>query len=376
MPYGQRESHNFHRGEIVMEGRCPRIASAGAGAPSPDARCALPACTLLKPEDTGRVLPAVTTPQRLAVSAVTMLILGLGAFGYSEYNARLAAEARLRELQAELAQRRATQIATPPAPAVSTPEPTAPASAENGPEPVVVSNADSGPPLPMSRGGPGGDWAAIMESPEVQQLMSLRARGQLDGRYAALFAKLRLSPAQLERLQQLLVDKQNTQRDVAAAMRSQGLSTRRDNADQMRSLVQTANTEIDNQIRTELGEAVYAQYLEYERTQSQRSFVDRVQQRLSYTGEALNEQQATGLVSVLAQASTTGTSTNRGPFGGRGGGNVTLTDETIAQASAFLSGSQLKALQELQREQQAQAELARRARENLNNRRTAGSGAP
>ncbi len=306
-----------------------------------------------------------------------MLTLGLGAFGYSEYTARRAAEERLSQLQQELARRQTAQTEQAPAP-VAVSEPVA-APAEAAPEPTLPAPVEAVTAGPMPRGGPGSEWAAIMESPEVQQLMSLRARGQLDGRYAALFAKLRLSPAQLERLQQLLVDKQNTMRDVTSAMRDQGLSTRRNNADQVRSLVQTANAEIDSQIRSELGEAVFAQYQEYERTQSQRNFVDRVQQRLSYSGEALSEQQASSLVSVLAQASTAETSqANRGPLGfrGGGGGNVTLTDDTVSQASTFLSGSQVKALQELQREQRAQAELARRTREAINARRNAGTGTP
>lgn len=314
--------------------------------------------------------------RRFAIPVLTLLILGLGVFGYSEYTARIAAEQRASRLEQELARRQNAAATKSPEPVAPAAEPAlAPVEAVTDPAvPVATATAQG---LPFPRGGPGGDWQALMESPEVQQLMSLRARGQLDGRYAALFAKLRLSPAQLERLQQLLVDKQNTMRDVTSAMRDQGLSTRRDNADQVRSLVQAANAEIDNQIRSELGEAVYAQYQEYERTQPQRSFVERVQQRLSYSGEPLSEQQAASLVSVLAQASTAETSQpNRGPFGfrGGGGGNVTLSDTTVAQAGTFLTASQVKALQDMQREQQAQAELARRARESFNNRRNAAAG--
>lgn len=321
----------------------------------------------------------MTTPRRFAIPVLTLLLLGLGVFGYSEYTARIAAEDRLSILQQELARRQTPAAEKTPAPVVPVAE-TVAAPVEAISDQATAVTTTAAPGLPFPRGGPGGDWQAIMESPEVQQLMSLRARGQLDGRYAALFAKLRLSPAQLERLQQLLVDKQNTMRDVTSAMRDQGLSTRRDNSDQVRSLVQNANAEIDNQIRSELGEAVYAQYQDYERTQPQRNFVERVQQRLSYSGEPLSEAQAASLVAVLAQPATAETTPSRGPgpFGGRGGGNVTLTESTVAQAGTFLSSSQVKALQDMQREQQAQAELARRARENFNNRRsaTAGSGAP
>jgi hypothetical protein len=203
---------------------------------------------------------------------------------------------------------------------------------------------------------------AMMDSPEMQQLVYLRARSTLDGRYAQLFKQLGLSPAQLQRFQELLIDKQNTRRDVVAAMRSQGLAPGRDTGDQMRALVQNANTEIDAQIRAEFGDITFSQYQTYEQTQSQRSLVERVQQRLSYSGTALSDHQASSLVNILAQTSSSST---RSRGSGPGPGTVPITDATIAQAQAILSAPQLTALRELQREQQAQAELLRRTRQNL-----------
>lgn len=331
-----------------------------------------PACTCLKPEDIACVLPPVITPQRLTILILALGCLGLGFFGYSEHAARRAAEEQLRALQQTT--RPVPRQATEPSPAVVVATESPVIAPENSsPEPV----AETTPTATPARGGPRGpgDWVALMESPEVQQLMNMRARGQLDERYAALFAKLRLNPEQLERLQQLLVDKQNTGRDVAAAMREQGLSTRRENADQMRALIQSSNAEIDQQIRSELGEAVYAQYQEYERTQSQRAFVERVQQRLIYSAEPLNEQQASNLVATLAQNATVESNPVRGPFGGRGGGTA-LTEAAIAQASTYLTAGQVKALQQLQQEQQIQAELSRRARENFANRSRSTTGTP
>jgi hypothetical protein len=201
----------------------------------------------------------------------------------------------------------------------------------------------------------------MMDSPEMQQLMSLRARGNLDARYAQLFKQLGLSPTQLQRFQQLLIDKQNTSRDVMAAMRSQGLTPGRENGDQMRALIQNANAEIDAQIRAEFGESTLVRYQTYEQTMPQRTLVERVQQRLSYSGTALSEQQASSLIGILAQTSPA-SNRSRGP----GTGSVSITDASIAQAQTVLSASQLNVLQELQREQQAQAELLRRSRENFN----------
>ncbi|HEX2860456.1 MAG TPA: hypothetical protein VHN79_02405, partial [Lacunisphaera sp.] len=150
-------------------------------------------------------------------------------------------------------------------------------------------------------------------------------------------------------------------RDVMAAMRSQGLAPGRSNGDQTRALIQNANAEIDAQIQSEFGTNIFSQYQSYEQTQPQRSLVERVQQRLSYSGTALSDQQAASLVSMLAQSA----SASPGRPRGQGPGGVAVTDEIIAQAQAILSPNQVATLRELQREQQAQSELLRRARQNF-----------
>ena len=305
-------------------------------------------------------------PQKLAVPVLALACLGLGIFAYSEHTARVAAEDRLVAFNNER-ENQTTANLNPPAPE-PTPEPVAepfasPADATPGP---IAAPAVESRPGPTFQRAPG-SYAAMMDTPEMQQLIALRARGQLDGRYADLFAKLRLSPAQLQRLQQLLVDKQNTTRDVMAAMRSQGLSTRRDNAEQTRSLIQDANAEIDTQIRTELGEAVFAQYQEYERTQPQRTLVNRVSQRLSYSGEPLNEQQAARLVSLFVETAPAPVQTPRGPLPGPGfAGTATLTEEALARAGTVLTPGQLAALQQLHQEQEAQNQLMRLGRQGMN----------
>lgn len=309
--------------------------------------------------------------QKLAVPVLALACLGLGIFAYSEHTARVAAETRLSALQADATDR----ASSPEAPvSLPTPEPATgpvPLPADASSEPVAATYAEARP-APAAPGSPARNYAAMMETPEMQQLIALRARGQLDSRYADLFAKLRLSPAQLQRLQQLLADKQNTTRDVMAAMRSQGLSTRRDNAEQTRSLIQDANAEIDAQIRAELGEAVFAQYQEYERTQPQRALVNRVSQRLSYSGEPLSEQQAAGLVSLFAEIAPAPVQTPRGPLPGPGfAGTASLTDEALARAATMLTPTQLAALRQLHQEQEAQNQLMRRARQGMN-----ASGAP
>ena len=309
--------------------------------------------------------------RQILVSALALTSVGLGVFAYSEHAARLASEEQVRSLQDRLDKLAKAR----PAPAVqlapAMPQATFPAG--EAPEAPVAMRADS---LLGSIRSPA-DLIGLLDSPEVQQLMSLRGRGALDSRYAALFKSLGLPPDQLQKFQQLLLDKQSTMRDVLAAMRSQGLMPSRENAEQMRTLVQNANAEIDSQIQSALGPAAYAQYQSYEQTQPQRATVERVQQRLSYTSQPLTEQQATQLVSLMAQNAQPTTNAAGGGGGLRrllpGGGNATapITEQTLQQASAILSPDQITALQELQLEQQAQAQLGRRGRENFTGARPA-----
>jgi len=323
-------------------------------------------------------LAGVPTPmivRRLLVSVLALTALGLGVYGFNEHAARLAAEELARSLQAKnlaLSKRKA--------------EPKVAPAAKVAAFPAGVTAADAPEPPPEGRGRMGGgpmrgaaDFLGMMDSPEVQQLMALRSRGALDSRYAALFKNLNLSPDQLKKFQDLLLDKQSTMRDVISAMRSQGLTPGPDSADQMRTLVQNANAEIDSQIQSTLGDAAFAQYKAYETTQPQRATVDRVQQRLSYSSQPLNDQQANQLVSLLSQnpPAPTGNGNGNGGGGGglrqllNGGGGATapITDQVIQQASTILSPAQVTALQDLQQEQQAQAQLARQARANFGNQR-------
>jgi hypothetical protein len=303
----------------------------------------------------------VSSYHKIAAPALAVACLGLGVFAYREHLARVAAEERLLAAQAENTRQAAfnatTQTESPVQNISVGPDESELPRPSTGPVPMPTTDRRGPTPSPQA----GSEFRAMMDSPEMQQLMSLRARGNLDARYARLFRQLGLSPTQLQRFQQLLIDKQNTGRDVMAAMRTQGLTPGRENGDQTRALIQNANAEIDAQIKAEFGEGTLAQYQTYEQTLPQRNLVERVQQRLSYSGTTLSEQQTSSLIGILAQTSPA-SNRSRGP----GFGSVSITDAAIAQAQAVLSASQLNALQELQREQQAQAELLRQSRENFN----------
>lgn len=303
--------------------------------------------------------------RRIIVSALALTTLGLGVYAYNEHEARLAAEDLARSLQTKNLALHKAQAERKAAPAAK--ETTFPAgvTAADSPEAPADGRARMNGPM---RGA--ADFFGMMDSPEVQQLMALRSRGVLDSRYAALFKSLGLPPDQLKKFQDLLMDKQSTLRDVISAMRSQGLTPSRENGDQIRTLVQNANAEIDGQIQSTLSDAAFAQYQTYEQTQPQRNTVERVQQRLSYSSQPLTDQQATQLVNLLAQNAPAATGNGGGGglrqlFNGGGGATAPITDQALQQASTILAPTQLTALQDLQQEQQAQAQLARKARDNF-----------
>jgi hypothetical protein len=197
-------------------------------------------------------------------------------------------------------------------------------------------------------------------SPEAQRLMAIQRRAGLDGRYAALFRKLNLSPADLEKFKALLVDKQSAAMDVMSTAREQGLNPR-ENREQIGALIRSFEAETDASIRATLGEAAYQQYQQYEQTAPQRGMVNQIEQRLSYSTTPLYGNQAEQLVSLFAASAPAGSTTTRGPMAGpagpTGGRNVTITDSIIAQAEGFLSSPQVEALRQLQQEQLAQVEL-------------------
>ncbi len=247
-----------------------------------------------------------------------------------------------------------------------------------------------------------------MESPEMRRLMAVEQKGRLDARYAPLFKSLGLAPSQLDRLKQLLVDKQNAAMDVMAAARAQGL-TGPDSRSQIQALTQQTNSELDASIRNLLGDSAYQQFQQFDRTQQQRAIVDQLASRLSYTDSPLSSAQADQMVQLLAVNSPAPSAGNTGDIatgsasvrygtvvrssGGPaaattivnvlgGGSGAPITSDALSQAQSVLTPTQLNALQQLQAEQQAQQQMGQIMRQSLGDQGiristpSAGSGPP
>ena len=185
--------------------------------------------------------------------------------------------------------------------------------------------------------------AGLLNNEAMQKMMAFSIRASFDSTHGPLFKSLHLSAAQVDQLKDLMVQRQQARQDATLAAAQQGMTMRND-PQGLQQAVTAAQDSVDEQIKTELGEAGFAQYQQFEQTLPQRNMANRVQMSLSYTATPLSDDQASQLTQLLVQ-NAQGASPNL------------VTDQAIAAAQAILSPPQLQALQQLQRQQQAQAQF-------------------
>lgn len=278
-------------------------------------------------------------------------------------------------------------------------------AAADGPNPPREPDARGGRGDPRGRGESGlqqmNAMRDLLAKPEVQAMLNLQQKAGIESRYAALFRNLNVTPEQAARLTALLTERGTTSMDVFNAAREQGIDPRT-NPEAFRKLLADAQNEVNNGIKSVIGESGFAQLQTYEQTLPQRSLVNELQQRLSYTSTPLTAAQSEQLIDILAANSPPRTSTagaaspatipppptSRGPgFGPPGGGRgpdagnmmmglvggggmvpeiidsaarisaAPVTTAALAQAQTVLAPPQVAALQQIQQQQLAQQQL-------------------
>jgi hypothetical protein len=133
------------------------------------------------------------------------------------------------------------------------------------------------------------------------QTNRLRTRGQVLVDYAALFRRLRLSPAEQASLGQLLLDRRMTQLQVA---NTPFPGADRNDLAMLKAAVTAATADLDAQIRQELGPERFGEYQGYEATLGYRAQVNIFAGQLHSTDAPLRDDQADRLVTLLAKART------------------------------------------------------------------------
>ncbi len=318
-----------------------------------------------------------TSPKDLLIGLLALTTLAGGALAWHQHGKVLQLQAIAAEAAAERAEwesRMATVQRFDEGFGEPFPLPTTtPDGDSSGPIPAQARGDGRGPQREevRNRGGRNEAMATLMQTPEFARALAAQQKSALDARYADLFRRLNLPPEMIDRLKDLLLERQSANADVMAAAREQGLGGPEDRA-ALRLLVEQAQAETDAAIRATLGEAGYAEYQFYNQSQPQRAVVSQLETKLSYGGAPLAQSQSDQLVRILAESASARGAQGGGGFGGRGGpsggsGSI-VTDEALAKAQSVLSPPQMEALKQLQAEQRAQQAMSEAVRSTIGNR--------
>lgn len=203
-----------------------------------------------------------------------------------------------------------------------------------------------------------------LENPATQKMMASSMKASLDQRYGGLFRQLKLSPAELEKLKDLLTERQMSAIDAMNAARTQGVSLAG-----VPALVSKVQEDVDGSIRTLLGDERFNRYQDFNQNIASYSLLDQIERRLSYTNAPLQPAQSEALLRVLVETAPTagaGPGTvvvgNNAAFVGAApmigmGGQSQISEATLARAGTVLDPAQTEVLRQLQTEQQNQVNL-------------------
>lgn len=207
----------------------------------------------------------------------------------------------------------------------------------------------------------------LMENPEFRQNLAALARVRLDTLYAPLFQKLQLPDDALDRLKDLIVEKQQMRSDAANAARASGVNRQ---LPAFYQAIDETESATNNQIKGLLGDAGFSRYVDYERTFSSRTTVNQLRDSLNQTAEPLTLAQQEQLVDLIARTAPPRPDATTGLSSEVGGGLFPepvsgIATAAIEESRAFLSPSQVGALSRLQTQMALHRrllELSRKAR--------------
>jgi hypothetical protein len=212
-------------------------------------------------------------------------------------------------------------------------------------------------PNPRRRGA--NRFAELLADPEVVELMMVQRKGELDGRYAALFKKLNLSAEETDALKTLLAEKRLARMETNAVARAEGIGG--NDREMMQELVRESDEEVEARMRELLGNDRYGKLQEYESTTQERARVQQPDLRLSYSQAPLLPYQSEALVAIYAAAPPEPRLTGR---------NVTAEETTAyfnqlqaydaqiyTRAQTILNATQLESFRQIQNERMDRARL-------------------
>lgn len=211
-----------------------------------------------------------------------------------------------------------------------------------------------------------------LENPAVQRVLATGMRGSLDQRYGTLFRQLKLSPAELEKLKDLLTERQMSSLDVMTAARTQGVRP-----SEIPALMEKVQADMDQNIRQMLGDQRFERYQSFNQNFPSYSALEQIERRLSYTNAPLQPAQSDALLRVLIETAPPGPAEGSPArnmlgvvqsFGAApmiaGISPIAISSQTIERAAGILHPAQTEVLRQLQSEQQSQTTMMQTIRVN------------
>lgn len=298
----------------------------------------------------------------LAVLVVAVVLLGGLAWQQSQRIAALEKTAASVAAEREAAVRRATDAEGRLAAAEKTQSELETELKDARKAPAVA----PAPAVATTRASANVNAMAALDNPAMQKMMAATFKSSLDQRYGGLFRQLRLSPAELDRLKDLLAERQMSGLDVMRAAQSQGMNLAGDPSG-LAKLMSQAQSEVDNSIRSLIGDQRFEQYQDFNQNIGAYSLLDQIERRLSYTNAPLQSTQSEALLRVLVETSPPAETGARGiaanfvqslagasPIVGAMAQRP-ISNETVQRSAAVLSAAQVEVIRQLQAEQQSQA---------------------
>jgi len=207
-------------------------------------------------------------------------------------------------------------------------------SAERAITPVAEPLVTMGPPAPGARAA--SSFLEWMEDPKVQVLFYASERAQLTQTYGPFFRAHALSPAQIEKLSDLIIRSRQQTFDLSEINRTKGLAF---SDPAMVAQRKQGEEEVQAGMREVLGDSGYAELKDYARALEVHTFVGKISGVAATEGIPINPEQADALVRVLANACPMYS------LGGPANFNRIDWKAAEAQAQGVLSSEQMKLLQ-------------------------------
>jgi hypothetical protein len=141
--------------------------------------------------------------------------------------------------------------------------------------------------------------AKMLENPEMKKMIAQQQRAMMDMMYGPLFKELGLSPAETDRFKEMLLAVQMKGVEQAGSLFS-GKADAKEKAELTKALTD-ATKQSEDEIKSFLGDARYAQYKDYKETLGERMQLNQLTQQLAGGQNALNAGQEAQMINIMKE---------------------------------------------------------------------------